>query len=99
MVQLGDEGDYDYIIIGFGGVVFLFVIEVVKYGVKVVIIECGMVGGICVNIGCVFLKILLWVGEINYLVKNNLFIGLYMLVGDVDLVLLIKQKNELVMDF
>lgn len=91
-VSLNDEGnyDYDYIIIGFGGAVFLFVIEVVILNVKVVMIECGMVGGICVNVGCVFFKILLRVGEINYLVKNNLFVGLYILVLNVDLVLLVK---------
>src|SRR5690625_5128059 len=50
-VQLGDEGDYDYIIIGSGGASFSSAIEAVKYGAKVAIIERCTVGGTCGNIG------------------------------------------------
>lgn len=96
MMQLGDEGDYDYIIIGSGGAAFSSAIEAVKYGAKVAIIERGTVGGTCVNIGCVPSKTLLRAGEINHLAKNNPFIGLHTSAGDVDLAPLIKQKNELV---
>lgn len=98
MIQLGDEGDYDYIIIGSGGAAFSSAIEAVKYGAKVAIIERGKVGGTCVNIGCVPSKTLLRAGEINHLAKNNPFIGLHTSAGDVDLAPLIKQKNELVTD-
>nr|BAW85720.1 mercuric reductase [Bacillus sp. MER] len=98
MMQLGDEGDYDYIIIGSGGAAFSSAIEAVKYGAKVAIIERGTVGGTCVNIGCVPSKTLLRAGEINHLAKNNPFIGLHTSAGDVDLAPLIKQKNELVTD-
>nr|BAV01245.1 mercuric reductase [Bacillus sp. MN.8] len=73
MMQLGDEGDYDYIIIGSGGAAFSSAIEAVKYGAKVAIIERGTVGGTCVNIGCVPSKTLLRAGEINHLAKNNPF--------------------------
>ncbi|EFI70157.1 mercury(II) reductase [Lysinibacillus capsici] len=97
-VQLGDEGDYDYIIIGSGGGAFSSAIEAVKYGAKVAIIERGTVGGTCVNIGCVPSKTLLRGGEINHLAKNNPFVGLHTSAGEVDLAPLIKQKNELVAD-
>lgn len=98
MMQLSDEGDYDYIIIGSGGAAFSSAIEAVKYGAKVAIIERGTVGGTCVNIGCVPSKSLLRAGEINHLAKNNPFTGLHTSAGDVDLAPLIKQKNELVTD-
>ncbi|MFD1926466.1 mercury(II) reductase [Sporosarcina siberiensis] len=95
-VVLGDEDDYDYIIIGSGGAAFSSAIEAVKYGVKVAIIERGTVGGTCVNIGCIPSKTLLRAGEINRLAKDNPFIGLHTSAGDVDLAPLIMQKNELV---
>lgn len=97
-VKLGDEGDYDYIIIGSGGAAFSSAIEAVKYGAKVAIIERETVGGTCVNIGCVPSKTLLRAGEINLVAKNNPFVGLHTSAGEVDLAPLIKQKNELVTD-
>lgn len=95
-VQLGDEGDYDYIIIGSGGASFSSAIEAVKYGAKVAIIERGTVGGTCVNIGCVPSKTLLRAGEINHLAKNNPFVGLHTSADDVDLAPLVQQKDDLV---
>src|SRR5690625_1542350 len=97
-IQLGDEGDYDYIIIGSGASAFSSAIEAVNYGAKVAMIERGIVGGTCVNIGCVPSKTLLRAGEINHLAKNNPFMGLQTSASDVDLAPLIKQKNELVSD-
>jgi len=97
-VQLGDEGDYDYTIIGSGGASFSSAIEAVKYGAKVAIIERGTVGGTCVNIGCVPSKTLLRAGEINHIAKNNPFVGLHTSADDVDLAPLVKQKDELVTD-
>jgi len=97
-VRLGDEGDYDYIIIGSGASAFSSAIEAVNYGAKVAMIERGTVGGTCVNIGCVPSKTMLRAGEINHLAKNNPFTGLHTSASDVDLAPLIKQKNELVSD-
>ncbi len=95
-IILGDEGDYDYLIIGSGGAAFASAIKAVEYGAKVAIVERGTVGGTCVNIGCVPSKTLLRAGEINHLAKTNPFIGLHTSAGDVDLAALIKQKNKLV---
>lgn len=95
-VVLGDEGEYDYLIIGSGGAAFASAIKAVEYGAKVAMIERGTVGGTCVNIGCVPSKTLLRAGEIHHLAKTNPFIGLHTSAGDVDLASLIKYKNELV---
>ena len=93
---LGNEGDYDLLIIGSGGAAFSAAIKAIEYGAKVAMIERGTVGGTCVNIGCVPSKTLLRAGEINHLAKNNSFTGLQTTAGEVDLASLIKQKNELV---
>lgn len=95
-VVLGDEGDYDLLIIGSGGAAFSAAIKSVEYGAKVAMIERGTVGGTCVNIGCVPSKTLLRAGEINHLAKVNPFIGLQTSAGEVELAPLVKQKDELV---
>ncbi|MEK3986322.1 mercury(II) reductase [Paenibacillus sp. FSL K6-3166] len=93
---LGNEGDYDLLIIGSGGAAFSAAIKAIEYGAKVAMIERGTVGGTCVNIGCVPSKTLLRAGEINHLAKINSFTGLQTTAGEVELAPLIKQKNELV---
>ncbi|UPG66166.1 mercury(II) reductase [Metabacillus endolithicus] len=95
-VVLGDEGDYDLLIIGSGETAFSAAIKSVEYGAKVAMIERGTVGGTCVNIGCVPSKTLLRAGEINHLAKVNPFIGLQASAGKVELAPLVKQKDELV---
>ncbi len=93
---LGNEEDYDLLIIGSGGAAFSAAIKSIEYGAKVAMIERGTIGGTCINIGCVPSKTLLRAGEINHLAKLNPFIGLQTSAGDVELAPLIKQKNELV---
>lgn len=95
-VVLGNEGDYDLLIIGSGGAAFSAAIKTIEYGAKVAMIERGTVGGTCVNIGCVPSKTLLRAGEINHLAKVNPFIGLQTSAGEVKLAPLVKQKDELV---
>lgn len=95
-VVLGNEGDYDLLIIGSGGLAFSAAIKAIEYGAKVAMIERGTVGGTCVNIGCVPSKTLLRAGEINHLAKVNPFTGLQTSAGEVELAPLIKQKDELV---
>lgn len=93
---LGDEYNYDLIIIGSGGAAFSAAIQAMEFGAKVAIIERGTVGGSCVNVGCVPSKALLRAGEINHLAKSNPFNGLTTSAGTVDLAKLVEQKNELV---
>src|SRR5690625_4880643 len=95
-VVSSDEEDYDFIIIGSGAAAFSAAIKAVEYGAKVAMIERGIVGGTCVNIGCVPSKTLLRAGEVNDLAKINPFTGLSTSAGEVDLASLVNQKNELV---
>ncbi|MTT33060.1 mercury(II) reductase [Terrilactibacillus sp. BCM23-1] len=90
------EDDYDYIIIGSGGAAFASAIKAREYGARVAMIERGIVGGTCVNIGCVPSKTLLRAGEINNQAKNHPFKGLHTSAAEADLAQLVEQKNELV---
>jgi mercuric reductase len=97
-VNLGQEGDYDLLIIGSGGAAFSAAIKTVEHGARVAMIERGTVGGTCVNIGCVPSKTMLRAGEINHLASRNPFDGLQTSAGAVDLTSLVGQKNALVDD-
>ncbi|WP_188453305.1 mercury(II) reductase [Virgibacillus oceani] len=93
---LGEDRDYDLLIIGSGGTAFSAAIKAIGYGAKVGMIERETVGGTCVNIGCVPSKTLLRAGEINQQANVNPFVGLWTSAGSVELAPLVKQKNELV---
>lgn len=88
--------DYDLLIIGSGGAAFSAAIKAVEKGAKVAVVERDIVGGTCVNIGCVPSKTMLRAGEINHLASNNPFVGLKTNAGPVDLAALTGQKDELV---
>lgn len=70
-VVLGNEGNYDLLIIGSGGAAFSAAIKAIEYGAKVAMIERGTVGGTCVNIGCVPSKTLLRAGEMEPFSKSK----------------------------
>ena len=95
-IEIDNKSDYDLLIIGSGGAAFSAAIKSIEYGAKVGMIERGIVGGTCVNIGCVPSKTLLRAGEINHLAKTNPFIGLQTSAEEVDLASLVNQKDELV---
>ena len=95
-VVLDHKDEYDLLIIGLGGAAFSAAIKSIEYGAKVGMIERGIVGGTCVNIGCVPSKTLLRAGEIHQLAKANPFTGLQTSAGEVELASLVNQKDELV---
>ncbi|QKY69406.1 mercury(II) reductase [Lentibacillus sp. CBA3610] len=95
-IELDNKDDYDLLIIGSGGAAFSAAIKSTEYGAKVGMIEREIVGGTCVNIGCVPSKTLLRAGEINHLAKVNPFTGLQTSAGEINLASLVSQKDELV---
>ena len=95
-IELDNKSDYDLLIIGSGGAAFSAAIKSIEYGAKVGMIERGIVGGTCVNIGCVPSKTILRAGEINHFAKTNPFTGLQTSAKEVDLASLVNQKDELV---
>jgi mercuric reductase len=88
----------DLAVIGSGGAAFAAAIHATRLGGRVVMIERGLVGGTCVNVGCVPSKTLLAAAEVNHSARSHPFAGLSTQVGPVDLEALIAQKDELVSD-
>lgn len=94
--ELDNNDEYDLLIIGSGGAAFSAAIKSTEYGAKVGMIEREIIGGTCVNIGCVPSKTLLRAGEINHFAKENPFTGIQTSAGEVNLASLVNQKDELV---
>ena len=85
---------FNLAIIGSGSAAFGAAIKAIDLGAKVAMIEQGVVGGTCVNVGCVPRKHLLLVGELNYY-KNHGHVGLDM-ISNLDFAKLINEKQEIV---
>lgn len=58
---------FDMVVIGLGLGGYVCVICGVQFGLKVVVIECEYLGGICLNWGCILIKVLLCLVEVFYL--------------------------------
>jgi mercuric reductase len=88
--------DYDLAIVGSGGAAFGAAIEARRRGARVVMIEEAVVGGTCVNVGCVPSKALLAAATARHVASSDRFAGVATSVGPVDLAALIGQKDALV---
>lgn len=88
--------DYDLLIIGAGSAAFAAAIKAREQGARVAMVEQGTVGGTCVNVGCVPSKALLRAGEVYFQAGHQDFAGVETSAGDVDLAVLVAQKDELV---
>ncbi len=90
--------DYDLAIVGSGGAAFAAAIRARDLGARVVMIERGILGGTCVNIGCIPSKTLLRAGEIYHVAGHHPFRGITTEAGPLDLGAMVRQKDELVAD-
>lgn len=89
---------YDLIVIGVGFGGYVCVICVVQLGLKVVCVEgCEMLGGICLNVGCIFLKVMFYVSYMLYEMYENFEkMGLMGVYVEVDWVKMLGYKVEIV---
>ncbi len=88
--------DYDVVIIGSGGAGMAAALTLAGAGKKVAIIEAGVIGGTCVNVGCVPSKTLLRAAEAAHHAKQNPFAGVKTKLEGVDWHRVLAQKDELV---
>lgn len=96
--QIGGSKDYNLVIIGSGSAAFAAAIKAADAGYSVAIIEEGVVGGTCVNVGCVPSKALLRAGELQWQANNHSFEGIQLTSSPADLAQLVLHKDELVTD-
>lgn len=88
---------WDLIVIGTGGAAMAAGIEARGRGRNVLLVEHGVLGGTCLNIGCVPSKNLLAAaGQRHRALSNRSFPMVPTSAGDVDLPSLIAQKQDLI---
>ena len=86
----------DLAIIGSGSAAFAAAIRARDTGARVTMIERAVVGGTCVNVGCVPSKTLLRAGELRHRAAQHPFGGVTTSADGVDLGALVAQKDALV---
>jgi mercuric reductase len=85
-------------ILGSGGGGFAAAIAARRRNLRAIMVERSVVGGTCVNIGCIPSKALLAAAEARYRAAGSHFAGISTTAGDVDMARLVDGKNELVGD-
>ncbi len=88
--------EFDLLIVGSGSAAFGAAIKARDLGARVAMIERDIIGGTCVNIGCVPSKALLRAAEAYWQAGHSPFAGVPTFTGEVDLPALVDQKRELV---
>ena len=90
------ESPYDLAIVGSGSAAFATAIEARRRGASVVMIEHGLVGGTCANVGCVPSKALLAAAAVRHESLTQRFPGVATAASPVDMAALVAGKDELV---
>ncbi|GAC1611488.1 MAG: mercury(II) reductase [Mycobacteriales bacterium] len=94
--EMGSDA-WDLIVIGTGGAAMAAGIEARKRGKSVLLVEHGLLGGTCLNIGCVPSKNLLAAaGQRHRALSNRAFPSVPTGAGDVDLPALMAQKQDVI---
>lgn len=93
---MAQHNEIDLAVIGTGGAAMSAAIHARLQGANVVAIESGVLGGTCVNIGCVPSKTLLAAAHTRHAALSNPFPGAPTSVGSASLESLVQQKDELV---
>ena len=87
-------GPLQIAIIGTGSAAFAAAIRAVEAGAQVTVIEAGMVGGTCVNVGCVPSKIFIRAAHVAHLQSHHPFSGVGKQPARVDRKFLVAQQQE-----
>ncbi|MHA7278054.1 mercury(II) reductase [Arthrobacter sp. Hz1] len=90
------EHDFDLAVVGSGGAAMAAAITARQSGKTVVLVERGVLGGTCVNVGCVPSKTLLAAAGMRHTAMNNPFPGAPTSADPINLKSLIAQKDELI---
>jgi mercuric reductase len=88
--------ELDLVVVGSGGAAMAAGIHARRAGRSVVLVERAVIGGTCVNIGCVPSKTLLAAGGQRERARHNPFRGVPTGSGPVDLAAVVAQKDALI---
>jgi mercuric reductase len=87
---------YELVIIGGGAAAFAAAFKAEAHGVKTAMIERGLLGGTCINVGCVPSKNLLGAGEIIHSSRKPTYSSIVSCEADFDFSETIANKDKLV---
>jgi len=94
---VGDRShDYDLVVLGSGSAAFAAAITATEAGARVALMESNVVGGTCVNVGCVPSKAMLAPAEAYFRAGHHPFAGIRTSANGFDLAALVDSKTELV---
>ncbi len=93
---MDNKGTWDLIVIGSGGAAMAAGIEARSRGRSVLLVEHGVLGGTCLNVGCVPSKNLLAASGRRHRALVNPFPSVPTSAGSADLPALLAQKQELI---
>ena len=91
-----DDHEYELAIVGSGGAAFAAAIAARRQGLRVVMVERDVIGGTCVNIGCIPSKALLAAAESRHRAMRGGFPGITTQAGPVDMGALVAAKDAMV---
>ena len=94
-VYISKNDKYDLVVLGGGSAGFAAAIRASDLGAKVLVIENNIIGGTCLNRGCVPTKHLIDVAKTYYTPKSNPFKGIELSQGKIDIKTIIKEKDKL----
>jgi mercuric reductase len=87
---------FDLVILGSGSAAFAAALKTADHGAKTAMIERSILGGTCVNVGCVPSKNLLRAGELQYYGTHREFPGIRPGRTTLEFNRIIEQKNQIV---
>ena len=90
------SSDYDLVVLGSGSAAFAAAITATEAGARVALIESGVVGGTCVNVGCVPSKAMLASAEAYFRAGHHPFAGIRTSAVGFDLGQIVDCKDALV---
>ncbi len=98
------KSQYDFLILGQGSAAFAAAIKANELGVKTAMVGGSetpgtVIGGTCVNVGCMPSKRLITVATVFHNAKNNSFEGIRYGKGSLNFEEIIRQKDEMVRKF
>ena len=95
--MVGDNsGEYDLVVLGSGSAAFAAAITATEAGARVALMESNVVGGTCVNVGCVPSKAMLAPAEAYFRAGHHPFPGIRTSADSFDLGALVESKAGLV---
>lgn len=92
------DSDFDLVVLGGGSAGFAAAIKGVESGARVALVNDGILGGTCVNVGCIPSKALIRAAEANHRRQHHGFDGIANTNGSPDWSAVREQKDLLVTD-